>query len=369
MYRSLLVPLDATSLSVDVVGKAVSLAHALGARITFFHALAGGGPAAADEPGALRFQGCGDPDHPGLGLAHELLSKAEAAARAFGVPCDSRCTTAVRPAPAIIEVARTQGCDLIFMASHGLRARPGQAPTSDTLAVVMDAGLPVLVSSAVEPEAPARAIAVIRDEHRALSAALHGWTRLLARQRTDGVGVEAEPMRDFVRYLQTMQATLHHPREERHVFSRLRQRTQVVDADLDELERQHLRDGALLADLEGRVEALEQSRGLPARLAAAQALDTAVQRYADIQWEHMGREEAVVLPAARRYLTGEDWAAIDDAYASDPAIRDGSEAARAAQQLLVRILKWSQDPPSPARLSAAFTGAAEVVEDIKKDST
>ena len=39
MYHSLLVPLDDTELSVDVVGKAVGLAHALGARVTFFHAI------------------------------------------------------------------------------------------------------------------------------------------------------------------------------------------------------------------------------------------------------------------------------------------------------------------------------------------
>ncbi|HEX3138674.1 MAG TPA: universal stress protein, partial [Rhizobacter sp.] len=39
MYRHLLVPIDATDLSVEVVGNAVGLARSLGARITFFHAL------------------------------------------------------------------------------------------------------------------------------------------------------------------------------------------------------------------------------------------------------------------------------------------------------------------------------------------
>ena len=40
MYRHLLVPVDDTDLSVEVVGNAVALARPLGARITFFHALA-----------------------------------------------------------------------------------------------------------------------------------------------------------------------------------------------------------------------------------------------------------------------------------------------------------------------------------------
>ena len=47
MYRHLLVPVDDTDLSVEVVGNAVALARPLGARITFFHAV-------ADVAGSLR---------------------------------------------------------------------------------------------------------------------------------------------------------------------------------------------------------------------------------------------------------------------------------------------------------------------------
>ena len=47
MYRHLLVPVDGTDLSVEVIGNAVALARPLGARITFFHAV-------ADAAGSLR---------------------------------------------------------------------------------------------------------------------------------------------------------------------------------------------------------------------------------------------------------------------------------------------------------------------------
>ena len=40
MYRHLLVPLDGTELSIQLVGNAVGMAVALGARVTFFHAVA-----------------------------------------------------------------------------------------------------------------------------------------------------------------------------------------------------------------------------------------------------------------------------------------------------------------------------------------
>jgi len=39
MYHHLLVPIDDSDLSVEVVGNAVALARALAARITFFHAV------------------------------------------------------------------------------------------------------------------------------------------------------------------------------------------------------------------------------------------------------------------------------------------------------------------------------------------
>ncbi len=349
VYRSLLVPLDGTPLSVDVVGKAVGLAHALGARITFFHALTGVADSSDGYLGAVRLTARDDLGHAALGRAHEMLSKAEAAARAFGVPCESLCTAATRPAEAIIAAARGQGCDLIFMASHGMRGGPGVPRASDTLSVVMDAGLPVLVSSAAEPDPPARAIAIIRDEHRALAAVLHAWTRQLSLARVNGAAVDAAPMRDIVRYLQSVQATLHHPREERYLFRFLRERTHAVDADLDELERQHARDGVLLAGLDGLVETLERAADGAMRLAATRALEAAVLRYADVQWDHMGREEAAILPAAQRHLTAEDWVLIEDAFGSDPAIRGTSAAALASQHLLERIVAFGDHTPVPVQ--------------------
>ena len=71
---------------------------------------------------------CGSParadyEYAFLGKAREVLAKAEAAAGARGVPCESRHVASDKPAQAIVEAARERGCDLIFMASHGGRGR------------------------------------------------------------------------------------------------------------------------------------------------------------------------------------------------------------------------------------------------------
>jgi len=341
MYHHLLVPIDDSDLSVEVVGNAVALARALAARITFFHAVP---DAAADllrgDAELLRATAHDEYDYAYRGKAGELLAKAEAAARALGVPCTSRHAVGDRPAQAVIEAARSAGCDLIFMASHGHRGKLGMAFASETLSVLMNSGLPVLVSSTGELPPPARAIGIIRDEHRSLAAVMHAWLQALATARQAGTEADPALMRAIVRYVQEFPLKLHHPKEEAHLFARLRERTTSCNAELDELERQHERDAQLVAALAQRVDALAAGDG-EARLAATAALHDEVSRYASFLWDHLGREEGVILPAAQRHLLAEDWLAIDDAFAQNRDPLSGAATDKEFRQLFSRIVNQS----------------------------
>jgi hemerythrin-like domain-containing protein/nucleotide-binding universal stress UspA family protein len=308
MYRHLLVPLDSSDLSIEVVGNAVGLARAVGARITFFRALPSGDS-----------------------RTRELLAKAEAAARAFGVPCDSMQAAGDRPGSAIVEAAQAMDCDLVFMASHEARS-----PLDATLGVLMDAGLPVLVSSTRAPKAPAHAIGILRDEHRSMAAVLHAWLDMLSRARAEGGVADAALMQAMLRYLQEFPVAVHHPKEEAHLFSRLRERDPTLGFELDELERQHRRDRELLAGLAERLEALSQAGSGDA--SALGELDQAVQAYAAFLWNHLGREEAVILPAAQRCLTADDWQHIDAAFAQERDPGFGADIDRACGHLFERIV-------------------------------
>ncbi|HEU5295189.1 MAG TPA: universal stress protein [Burkholderiaceae bacterium] len=322
MYRHLLVPIDDTDLSVEVVGNAVALARALAARITFFHAVPDTAAALLDgDAEVLRATARDDYDYAYRGKAGELLAKAEAAARALGVPCAARQAVSDRPAQALIDAARSAGCDLIFMASHGHRGKLGMAFASETLAVLMNSGLPVLVSSTGELPPPARAIGIIRDEHRSLAAVMHAWMDALAEARRADAAADPALMRAIVHYLQQFPLQLHHPKEDAHLFARLRERTTSCNAELDELHRQHERDTQLVAALAQRVGALEGAADAQARTAATRALEVEVSGYARFLWDHLGREEGVILPAAQRHLLASDWAEIDAAFAEnrDPA--------------------------------------------------
>jgi len=336
MYRHLLVPLDDTDLSIGVVGNAVALACAVGARITFFHAIGAAGGSLRGDAEVLRLTARDEYEYASVGKAQELLAKAEAAARALGVPCDSRHVVSDKPAQAIVAAARAGACDLIFMASHGRHGKLGMALVSDLLEVLMSARLPVLVSSIGEPALSARAVGIIRDEHRSLAAVMHAWMHALAAARRAGTGADPELMRAIVRYVRQFPLEQHHPKEEEQLFARLRVRTPSCDAELAELERQHRRDGEFVAALERQVEALAAAEG-GARIQAALELEEGVTGYAAFLWDHLGREEGVILPAAERFLLAEDWAAIDEEFAAnrDPNFNG---AYREYRQLFARIV-------------------------------
>jgi nucleotide-binding universal stress UspA family protein/hemerythrin-like domain-containing protein len=337
MYHHLLVPIDDTDLSIAVVSDAVALARPLGARITFFHAVADAAASLRGDADVLRLTARDEYEYAYLGKAQELLAKAMAAARALGVPCDSRHVISDRPAHAIVAAAREEGCDLIFMASHGRHGKLGMALVSGMLEVLMNVRLPVLVSSIGEPAAPARAIGIIRDEHRSLAAVMHAWMHALATARRADVGADPALMRAIVHYVREFPVELHHPKEEEQLFRRLRERTTSCHAELDELERQHGRDQELVAALERQVDVLATAEGA-ARVQATLVLEEAVTGYAAFLWEHLGREEGVILPAAQRFLLAEDWVAIDQAFAAnrDPNFNGGAE--RDYRQLLARIV-------------------------------
>ena len=345
MYRHLLVPIDDSDLSIDVIGNAVGLARTVGARITFFHAVADPARSVASNAELLRATTHDNDAY--TGKARELLAKAEAAAHACGVPCTSLQRPGDKPATAIIEAARSSGCDLIFMASRGQRGRLGMALASETLQVLMNAGLPVLVSATSNPKPPAHAIGIIRDEHRSLAAVMHTWMQALAAARAAGAAADVAQMRGIVRYIQDFPVALHHPKEEEHLFKRLRERTDAFDAELDELQCQHHRDEHLLAELAAHVATLEGCGDDAAATAATRALEESVQGYARFLWEHLGREEGVILPAAQQHLSEADWVEIDRAFQTNREWRHDGETDKACRQLFSRIVNNAY----PARAS------------------
>ena len=112
MYRHLLVPIDDSDLSIEVVGNAVGLARAVGARITFFHAVADPSHNIGGDAELQRLTAHDDYTYAYAGKARELLAKAEAAARLWRAKLAA--AAGRQASRRDRRAARATSCDLIF---------------------------------------------------------------------------------------------------------------------------------------------------------------------------------------------------------------------------------------------------------------
>ena len=78
-------------------------------------------------------------------LAGKVLDEARAMAAEIGISAELLHVPNVHPATAIIETAKSRGCDLIVMASHGRRGLRKLILGSQTSEVLVDGSVPVLV--------------------------------------------------------------------------------------------------------------------------------------------------------------------------------------------------------------------------------
>lgn len=334
MYRHLLVPLDNSPLAVETVRKAVELASALGAMITFFNVRED--YAATSDAALLRVT---DPEAFRQNLAGEaraILAKAEVVAREARVAHKSLAVTASRPYEAIVEAAELEGCDLIFMASHGRRGLKGLVLGSQTQKVLQHSPVPVLVSAVETNLAHGTrnlALATIGDEHRSLAAVIHGLEFVVREARATGNAPSFPLLRAIVHYVAEFPEKLHHPKEDAYLFRKLRQRTREFDATLDELERQHVAGRENVARLARAIARYEVD---PA--GGFEELAAAVERFAADQMAHMRLESKVILPAALQHLTPLDWVQIGEAFAANGDPRFSVEDDQEYRRLFARIL-------------------------------
>jgi nucleotide-binding universal stress UspA family protein/hemerythrin-like domain-containing protein len=339
MYRHLFVPLDDSPLTTETVERAVQFAKALGAKITFFHAKADFG---STSVGALeRVMSPAAFNEHMAGAARGILAKAEIVAQVAGVPCDCVASTSNFPYQAIIDTARARGCDLIFMASHGRRGIRGLMLGSQTQKVLQNATIPVLVSSVQANVAAPHTVApltTIADEHRSMAAVLRGLERVVGSIRA-GEKPPFPLLKGIAYYIRAFPEALHHPKEDTYLFPRLRRRTNEVNDTLDELEQQHREGHVIFDELERALAKYETDEA-----GGFEPFAAAVERYATSQWSHMTLETKVILPAAQKHLTAQDWSEIAEAFAKNGDPRFSVDSDDEFRQLYARILNLV--PPS-----------------------
>ncbi len=146
MFKKILVPVDGGDLSTATVARACTFAKEAGAELVFYCAKPGyfpapfAGEAMFDDMAAYDvFRNAMDKQ------AETLLNSAAQQAADAGVACTTRSGECAAIYEGIIAAAEEEGCDLLFMASHGRRGASAFLLGSETQKVLTHCKIPVLV--------------------------------------------------------------------------------------------------------------------------------------------------------------------------------------------------------------------------------
>lgn len=143
MYKHILIPTDGSELSDKAIDQGTELARSTGARVTYltvtrpFHLLASEPMRVSDTAQTY----AEDVER----VARMRLAACEDVAKARGVVAGGEHVSSDQPYRAIIESAGRNGCDLVFMASHGRSGLAALVIGSETQKVLTHSKLPVLV--------------------------------------------------------------------------------------------------------------------------------------------------------------------------------------------------------------------------------
>lgn len=183
------------------------------------------------------------------------------------------------------------------------------------------------------------ALAILHDEHRSLTAIVHGLKYLIREVREKGAEPDFKLLWAMIYYIDAFPEKLHHPKENVYLFAKLRQRTHEADEVLNILERQHLEGANHVRELEHALGYYEAGKPDGFNNFAG-----AVEKFAEETWNHMNLEEKVVIPLAKKYLTGEDWVEIAQAFGENGDPRFGEQPDHEFRDLFTRIVNLAPPP-------------------------
>jgi nucleotide-binding universal stress UspA family protein len=143
MYKHILIPTDGSELAGKAIKQGADLAKFLGAKVTIltvtspFHIFAG-------EAMMVEYT-LAEYTKESQAAAEKLLAAAADKAKAGGVACETVQLEYEHVYQGIIDTAKSRGCDLIVIASHGRRGISAIVLGSVTVKVLTHSRIPVLV--------------------------------------------------------------------------------------------------------------------------------------------------------------------------------------------------------------------------------
>lgn len=143
MYRNIVIATDGSELAAKAVDQGLSIAKALGAKVTVVTVTE---PWTMVAPGEIGMTiPVDDYEKSAAEHAASILDATKERAKVLGTKCEVLHVKDRYPADGIIEAAKSVGADLIVMASHGRRGVARLLIGSQANRVVVHSTVPVLI--------------------------------------------------------------------------------------------------------------------------------------------------------------------------------------------------------------------------------
>jgi hemerythrin-like domain-containing protein len=168
------------------------------------------------------------------------------------------------------------------------------------------------------------ALETIKAEHQSIARVL---TTL--RAQVDGLQVSdarsrvTDRLYAMLYYMRVFPDRLHHPKEEEYLFHLVEKRSDKARAVISALQDEHERGEHMLESIQQALRDFERTPNAN----TLGVLRDHVHAYVDLEFQHMRTEEDELMPLARRTLRADDWAIIDQAFATnaDPLFQSNVE--------------------------------------------
>ena len=143
----------------------------------------------------------------------------------------------------------------------------------------------------------------------------------------------------IINYLDKYSEKLHHPAEDKFLFSVLKEKTDKCDQVIADLESEHAKGEQRIASLTKALKSLEAADSNGAEL-----FDLAVREYAGFYWQHMMQEEKLIFPLAKEVLDNNDWDRLEKGFSANKDPIAGGSVVQSMDALLKLIVDIAPPP-------------------------
>ncbi len=191
-------------------------------------------------------------------------------------------------------------------------------------------------------------LTTIHWEHHSIESVLHALGYFVDQMWAGKRAPDNKVFRAMLQYIDLFAEHLHHPKEDRHLFRRLRLRTHRADELLDLLDADHLLGGEKILRLQQAFLRYEEGG-----TAYFYAFAMAFRDYARFYRAHMRCEEEMLFPLAEEVFTADDWHEIDAAFAGHGDVQVSPQTKVDLDKLFDHILSIT---PAPIGTAPALAG-------------